>query len=64
MSGWEYRTVKLDATGFLGGKVDETELDRLLNDLGREGWDLVTAMDTNTGQGATRHVLYTFKRPL
>ena len=64
MARWEYWTLKLDATGFWGGKVDEGELDRLLNDAGRQGWELVTAFDTNQSDGQTLHMLFTFKRPV
>jgi len=34
---WEYKTVKLGATGLLGGKVDEAQLDRTMNELGAQG---------------------------
>jgi hypothetical protein len=64
MKGWEYKTVELAAEmTFLGGKVDPAKLDALLNDLGRQGWELVSAFDTNWGYGATRFVLAIFKRP-
>ncbi|MBT5613124.1 MAG: DUF4177 domain-containing protein [Lentisphaerae bacterium] len=60
---WEYRTIKIDAKGwFVGGKVDEQSLDQSMNDLGRDGWELVTALDTNTEGGASRHILAIFKR--
>ncbi len=44
---WEYRTVKVAATGFVGGKLDENTFTAHLNDLGDQGWELVTAFDTN-----------------
>ena len=60
---WEYKTVKLGATGLFGGKVDESKLDALMNDLGRNGWELAAAFDTNQDYGATRDVVAIFKRP-
>jgi hypothetical protein len=60
---WEYKTVKLGATGFLGGKVDESKLDAVMNDLGRNGWELAAAFDTNQANGSTRDVVAIFKRP-
>jgi hypothetical protein len=60
---WEYKTIKLRATGLLGGKFDETEFDRLINGLGSEGWELTAAFDTNEGYGNTRDVVAIFKRP-
>ncbi len=64
MMRWEYKTLKIDTTGFVGGKVDEAAVDRILNDFGRLGWELTALCDTNMYQGETRHLLYTLKRPL
>lgn len=60
---WEYKTIKLAATGMLGGKLDETKFDEYLNRLGRDAWELVAAFDTNQAYGATRDVVAIFKRP-
>lgn len=59
---WEYKTIKLAAGGFLGGKLDEEAFDRMLNDLGRNGWELVAAFDTNQSSGQSRDVVAIFKR--
>ena len=59
---WEYKTIKLAASGFLGGKIDEGALDAYMNNLGHHGWELVTAFDTNKTQGETRDVVVIFKR--
>lgn len=59
---WEYKTVKLRTTGFIGGKLDETKLDATMNQLGREGWELTAAFDTNEAYGSTRDVVVIFKR--
>ena len=59
---WEYKTIKLRATGFMGGKLDEVEFDRMINELGMQGWELTTAFDTNEGYGKTRDVVAIFKR--
>jgi len=60
---WEYKTVKLRAKGLLGGKVDETKLDTMMNALGRDGWELAAAFDTNEAYGNTRDVVVIFQRP-
>jgi len=60
---WEYKTVKLATTGFSGGKLDEVELEGKMNQLGRQGWELTTAFDTNQAYGQTRDVVAIFKRP-
>ena len=59
---WEYKTMKLQATGFIGGKLDETKLDCMMNELGAQGWELVAGFDTNKGYGETRDVVVIFKR--
>jgi hypothetical protein len=62
MMQWEYKTIKLGTTGFLGGKFEVEELDKLLNELGSQGWDLAAAFDTNKTNGETRDVVVIFKR--
>ena len=34
-----------------------------LNRAGREGWELVAALDTNAGAGASYQIVAIFKRP-
>ncbi|MBN2513503.1 MAG: DUF4177 domain-containing protein [Sedimentisphaerales bacterium] len=60
---WEYKTIKLAATGWAGGKIDELRLDKMMNDLGQQGWELAAALDTNEGYGNTKDVVVIFKRP-
>lgn len=61
---WEYKTIKLGATGILGGKVNENELDTMMNRLGMQGWELAAALDTNKDFGDTKDVVVIFKRPV
>ena len=60
---WEYQTITFPSGGFLGGKLESDEFDAELNRLGRQGWELVSVMDTNQSSGATRFVVAVFKRP-
>ena len=64
MARWEYKTVKLATAGFSGGKLDTDVFEKLLNGLGRDGWELVSAFDTNQSGGVTRDVVAVFKRPV
>ena len=50
-----------DKTGTL--TLDEVKLDRLMNDLGNENWELVAAFSTNQGFGDTKDAVLIFKRP-
>jgi Domain of unknown function (DUF4177) len=60
---WEYTTVMLAATGFLGGNVDADALTEKLNALGAQGWELVAMFDTNMAHGRTNDVVAVLKRP-
>ncbi|MCX7774347.1 MAG: DUF4177 domain-containing protein [Clostridia bacterium] len=62
METWEYRTLQIEATGFMGGIVDLQTFQGELNALGKEGWELVSCFDTNMNQGQTRYVIAIFKR--
>jgi hypothetical protein len=59
---WQYKTIKVFAKGFLGGSIDNNALEEELNDLGREGWELVTMVDTDFSGGGSREVIAAFKR--
>ncbi len=58
---WEYKTVRLKAKGFIKYKIDEAQLDTMMNELGRDGWELVSALGSNF-QGNIREVTAIFKR--
>lgn len=63
MPKFEYKTIKLATTGwFTGGNLDEQKLDEYMNSLGRQGWELVSAFDTNQAYGASKDVIAVFKR--
>lgn len=61
---WEYFVHTLDAGGtFSQGNVNPRELTDLLNWYGNQGWELISAFDTNSS-GGTRLIVLTFKRSL
>jgi hypothetical protein len=59
---WEFKTIKLEASGLLGGKLDEKKLDAMMNELGEQGWEISAAFDTNMQAGTTRDAVIIFKR--
>lgn len=59
---WEYRVIALNVTGFFGPSVDINQLGEYLNDAGDDGWELVTIVDLNRGNGATAELLGVLKR--
>lgn len=65
MRKFEYMTIALGATGwFASGKIDFDHLTERLNELGREGWELVTAEDTTGVHGVTRDLALFLKREI
>jgi hypothetical protein len=65
MKRFEYHVFKIGAKrGWFtaGGEMDTTAIDRHINELGSDGWELTTAFDTNWHQGFTRDVIMIFKR--
>jgi hypothetical protein len=44
-------------------KLDGEAFNNKLNELGGQGWELVSVFDTNMGHGTTRDVVAVFKRP-
>ncbi len=63
---WEYKTLTFEAAGFWsgGGKLDAQMLTDQLNELGDQGWELVSVFDTTKLEGQTRQVYAVMKRAL
>lgn len=63
---WEYKVIKLDAAGFWlsQGQLEEAALEKAINHLGSQGWELVSSYGRNRGGGGTRDVVAIFKRSL
>lgn len=65
---WEYKTIKIGihASRFWlsGGKFDVIEFNKILNELGREHWELVSAFDARAADNdMNEQVVAVFKRP-
>lgn len=61
MTKWEYRVISFETFGLLGGLVETKEIEEKLNELGKEGWELISAYAT-VGGSSSRRVVYNFKR--
>ena len=58
---WSYKTVhfELKKEGLLGaGVLDESEIERALNEFGRSGWELISVLEVQDG------IITFFKQPL
>jgi len=61
MVSFEYKIITTDKS-FWGGK-DKTDVEPILNDLGRDGWELVSVVPlSSAGGGTTTNLRYFFKR--
>lgn len=62
MEKWEYKTTKIETTGFNGGILAQEDFENDLNRMGSQGWELVSCFDTSQAYGRTREVVAVFKR--
>jgi hypothetical protein len=61
MTNWEYKVMKTDRS-FWSGK-DKTDHELFLNNLGREGWELISVIPlSQMGGGTTTNLQFFFKR--
>lgn len=63
MPTWEYKTIKIVDTGTFGPNFNLTDLDEKLNHLGKQGWEVISALDLNVFRGASSDVVVILKRP-
>ncbi|GAB6109059.1 DUF4177 domain-containing protein [Fusibacter bizertensis] len=63
MREFEYKVMEFDPkSSIMGGKVEVSMIEKKINEIGAEGWELVSTFTTNQGNGYTRKIVYTFKR--
>ena len=62
MERWEYTSFKVGTGGLAGGILEIGDFNTELNQLGEQGWELVSCITTNMGKGATREVVAILKR--
>jgi uncharacterized protein DUF4177 len=65
MAAYEYRVVEI-REGLVGGTMSGDKLERMLNEHGREGWQLKSITSTEVkgrvGPGGVEGLLVTFER--
>lgn len=62
MKKFEYRILDVAAGGFWTNTIDAQALTDKLNELGDEGWEVVSSVDMNRHQGQTKGILIMLKR--
>lgn len=64
MKRFEYKTIEIKPKGTWTWKFDTVEIDKILNDMGNQGWELVTMEGKDYGGAGTYSFYYTFKREI
>jgi len=60
---WEYKSLIIETTGIMSrGRLDGASIDQKLEEMGRDGWELATAVPVGDGNIGTARLLFTFKR--
>lgn len=62
MKQFEYKVLNVSDQGFWSTKIDHQELADKLNELGRQGWELISGMDTNRYDGSSKELVLILKR--
>ena len=63
MKYFEYRTILVSVKGIFNRKMDTSRIDRELNELGAQGWELVASKSSMPGWGnAGEGIVCIFKR--
>lgn len=61
MKRFEYKTIEIKRKGTWNPQFDLVEIDKMLNEMGRQGWELVDVISRSMG-GTPYGFFYTFKR--
>ena len=57
MDKFEYKVVTYDTKGFWGGNVEVRQVENQLNQLGNDGWEMVSCTSTNQSYGASKSIV-------
>lgn len=66
MKRFEYKTVEIkpEKRAWKNPKFDPIRIDEVLNEMGKQGWELIAVEDKKIGYGYTEYFIYTFKREI
>ncbi|MDR0958424.1 MAG: DUF4177 domain-containing protein [Clostridiales bacterium] len=64
IKSFEYKTVQIITEGFSRVKIDSPDFNERLNSYGKEGWELISATDSNESYGRTVCIVCIFKREI
>lgn len=64
MKKFTYKVLDVPSKGFWGGSINYQELTDKLNDLGQQGWEVVSMGATNMYSHATKALLVILKKEI
>ena len=67
MQKWEYKIITPSIAGWISAKMDSEKSEKLLNELGENGWELISALPLTEQSGwgsRTGQVLLILKRKI
>ncbi len=65
MTKWKYKILEFNPTrSLMVTKVDKKAIENELNDLGKQGWEVVGNFTTTDSHGSTKKIVYTLKKEL
>lgn len=64
MKTFEYKTLEIKPEGKWIAKFDTNSMDAQINELGRQGWELVVITPKTIVNGTLEFYFYTFKRQI
>ncbi|MFD2571711.1 DUF4177 domain-containing protein [Spirosoma soli] len=64
MKRFEYMTLDVPTQGLWSNQINAQELTNKLNQLGAKGWEVISTVDLNRSQGATKSLLVMLKREI
>ncbi|QKZ15006.1 DUF4177 domain-containing protein [Spirosoma sp. KUDC1026] len=64
MRKFEHRILHVTPDSFWSIKIDAQELTDTLNELGRQGWEVVSAVDTDISGTGVKALMFVLKREL
>lgn len=63
MKKFEYKTLEFEASGIIRPiNINSKKLEKILNEMGEEGWEMIHPVDYATHYGTTEKVILFFKR--
>ncbi|HEY2394721.1 MAG TPA: DUF4177 domain-containing protein [Rudaea sp.] len=57
----EYRVAELSNPGFISGRIDPKDVEKLINEIAADGWEFA-ALISQSGVGVSPAILVVFKR--